>query len=197
MHCMATKLSGPPGALATHGQPGKHPRCSAAGSGCPRLHPWSPAATGWPCHSRSPPRPGSHSLVLGQAQPKGLQSHRSSRAEGAVTTSGRPAGVEWLPHPSCASGAPGAEECGSHWPGSPHHASQQPRATVSHGPVTVGTAPVVAGSAPATREQPRQAAPRAASVLPRGQAAHRGPKITDAAKHVLGSAQFPARGRKG
>lgn len=102
-----------------------------------------------------------------------------------MTTGGWPAGVERLPHPSCTSRAPYAEECRSHWLGSQRCASKEPRATVSHGPVTAGTA---------TWEQPRQAAPLTASVLPQGQATHRGPEITDAAKHVLGSTPIPSTG---
>ena len=104
-----------------------------------------------------------------------------------MTTGRWPAGVERLLLPSCASRAPCTKECRSHWPGSQCQAGKEPRAAVSHGPVTAGTAPT-------TRERPRQATALAASVLPRGHAAHRGPKITDAAKHVPGSAPIPSTG---
>lgn len=131
---------------------GEDPRCSPPGS---PGHAAVPGGHLWPCHSRSLPRPRSHSLVLGQAQPQGFPSHH---AEGTVTTGGGQPGWSRLPTLPARAGLRGMRESPAGEPAPRRHRAPS---RVSHGPVTAGTAPAVRGGGRGPNPSPPRCRPGA------------------------------------
>lgn len=151
------------------------PRCSAPGSPARAA---IPGGHLWPCHSRSLPRPRSHSLVLGQAQPQGFPSHH---AEGTVTTGRGQPGWSSLPTLPARAGLRGMRESPAGEPAPRRHRAPS---RVSHGPVTAGTAPA-AGWGGRTQPLVPSVSPRGLAAAPKSQTRH------------STCPQFPARGGQG